>query len=56
MILYWIQALAGIEPSILKEKFMTSEDKLIQDTDRPERLQLRMPARGEARCAQNGIE
>lgn len=43
------QALAGIEPSLLKEKFLTDRDKMIQETDRPERLQLRMPSRGEAR-------
>ena len=44
-----VQALAGIEPSLLKEKFLTEQDKIIQETDRPERLQLRMPSRGEAR-------
>lgn len=44
------KALAAIEPSVLKEKFLLESDKIIQDTDRPERLQLRMPARGEARC------
>lgn len=44
-----VQALAGIEPSLLKEKFLRDEDRIIQETDRPERLQIRMPSRGEAR-------
>eukprot|EP00903_Cladosiphon_okamuranus_P017486 g16106.t1 len=50
------QALAGIEPSVLKEKFLTEQDKLIQETDRPERLQLRMPNRGEASDAERQDE
>ncbi|CAM9648035.1 unnamed protein product, partial [Ascophyllum nodosum] len=40
--------LESIEPSIRKEKFLTELDKTLQDVDRPERLQLRMPSRGEA--------
>lgn len=48
--------LAGIEPSLLKEKFLTADDKVIQETDRPERLQLRMPTRGEARCVPTETE
>ncbi|CBN78798.1 GTB1; RNA binding / hydrolase, acting on ester bonds, also similar to transcription elogantion facto [Ectocarpus siliculosus] len=50
------QALAGIEPSLLKEKFLTDRDKMIQETDRPERLQLRMPSRGEASDAERQDE
>lgn len=53
---YYYQVLAGIEPSLLKEKFLTDQDKVIQETDRPERLQLRMPTRGEARCVPRETE
>jgi transcription elongation factor SPT6 len=35
------------EPSKLRQRFFTSKDKEIQVRDRPERLQLRLPGRGE---------
>ncbi|XP_049849266.1 transcription elongation factor SPT6-like [Schistocerca gregaria] len=35
----------GFEPSLLEKHFLTTEDKVIRETDVPERLQLRFPNR-----------
>ncbi|CAM9238997.1 unnamed protein product [Chrysoparadoxa australica] len=39
--------IAGIEPGMLREKFITATDEEIQAKDMPERLQMRLQGRGE---------